>query len=165
MCQTITAPSKEKPDFLSVFLAGGITKCKEWQDEVIRELEFDDVSIFNPRQEKFDFTDPFASYKQIEWEFDRLETMDMFSMYFCNDNSDQPICMYELGRNVVRMQNRFPADWEKRIVISVEKGYKREKDVLVQMKLISKDIFVELDATPEKHAHYIRNMVRRLRYE
>lgn len=162
MSQIITAPSSATPKHKSVFLAGGITNCKEWQKEVIKELDYADITIFNPRQEHFDVTDKLAAYKQIEWEFDRLETMDMFSMYFCNDNSDQPICMYELGRNIVRMQNRFPADWQKRIVISVEKGYKREKDVLIQMQLISKDIFVEPDATPETHAHYIRNMARRL---
>ena len=30
MVQIITAPSVELPRFKSVFLAGGITNCKEW---------------------------------------------------------------------------------------------------------------------------------------
>ena len=100
MAQIITAPNIEVPKFTSVFLAGGITNCKEWQKEVIERLQYDKVSIFNPRQEHFDISDKNASYKQILWEFERLEKMDIFSMYFCNDNSDQPICMYELGRNI-----------------------------------------------------------------
>lgn len=162
MIQIITAPSTDKPIYTSVFLAGGITNCKEWQKEVIKELEFDDISVFNPRQEHFDVTDKSASYKQIVWEFERLEQMEIFSMYFCNDNSDQPICMYELGRNIVRMQNRFPNDWEKRIIISVEKGYKREADVLIQTQLCASKLFVESDATPNIHAHYIRNAIRKI---
>ncbi len=157
MAQIITAPSIELPTFTSVFLAGGITNCKEWQKKVIYELEFKDISIFNPRQEHFDMSDINASFNQILWEFERLEKMDIFSMYFCNDNSDQPICMYELGRNIIRMQNRFPNDWEKRIIISVEDGYKRKNDVLIQTELATGGkIFVDGDATPEVHANYIK---------
>lgn len=165
MTQVITAPDIELPKFKSVFLAGGITNCKEWQKAVIEELEFENISIFNPRQENFDITDKSASYKQIVWEFECLEKMDIFSMYFCNDNSDQPICMYELGRNICRMQNRFPSDWEKRIVISVEDGYRRKADVLIQVALATKNkVFVENNATPYLHSLYIIRAVRRLLY-
>ena len=161
MAQIITAPSNELPKFKSIFLAGGITNCKEWQKEVIEELEFEDISLFNPRQEHFDVSDKNASYKQILWEFDRLEKMDIFSMYYCNDNSDQPICMYELGRNIVRMQNRFPSDWEKRIIISIENGYRRTTDVLIQTDLATHNkIFVETNACPEIHAQYIKRAIR-----
>ena len=164
MAQIITAPSIEIPKFISVFLAGGITNCKEWQKVVIEELKFEDISLFNPRQEHFDVSDKNASYKQILWEFERLEKMDIFSMYYCNDNSDQPICMYELGRNIVRMQNRFPSDWEKRIVISVENGYKRQADVLIQTELATQNkIFVDTNATPDLHAQYIKQAIRSIK--
>ena len=161
MVQVITAPSIEIPVYTSAFLAGGITNCKEWQKEVIKNLEYEDISLFNPRQEHFDVSDKNASYKQILWEFERLEKMDIFSMYYCNDNSDQPICMYELGRNIVRMQNRFPSDWEKRIVISVEDGYRREADVLIQTELATQNkVFVDGRATPDLHAQYIMRAIR-----
>lgn len=164
MAQIITAPSTELPKFKTVFLAGGITNCKEWQKAVIRELEYEDVSLFNPRQEHFDVSDRSASYNQILWEFERLEQMDVFSMYFCNDNSDQPICMYELGRNIVRMQNRSPSDWDKRILISVEDGYKRKSDVLIQTELATRNkVFVETNATPDLHAQYIKGTIRRIK--
>lgn len=164
MIQIITAPSTDKPIYTSVFLAGGITNCKEWQKEVMMSecLSSEEISFFNPRQEHFDITDKNASVNQITWEFERLEQMEIFSMYFCNDNSDQPICMYELGRNIVKMQNRFPNDWENRIVISVEKGYKREADVLIQTRLCASKLFVENDATPKIHAQYIRNAIRKI---
>ena len=162
MSQIIVAPSTEKPIYTSVFLAGGITNCENWQKQVIKELEFENISIFNPRQEHFDITDKNASFKQINWEFERLEQMDIFSMYFCNGNSDQPICMYELGRNILRMQNRFPNDWEKRIIISIEKEYKRKQDVIIQTQLCASKIFVESDANPNNHAFYIKNIIRKL---
>lgn len=168
MAQIITAPSEELPKYKSVFLAGGITNCKEWQKEVIEELEFEElafeeITIFNPRQEHFDISDKNASYKQISWEFERLEQMDIFSMYFCNDDSDQPICMYELGRNIVRMQNRFPSDWDKRIVINIEDGYRRTADVLIQTELATQNkVFVSTDINSYYHAQCIKLAVRRL---
>lgn len=134
---------------VSVFLAGGITNCFEWQDEVIdilRKREYTDkLVIFNPRRKNFPIGDPTASHDQITWEFKQLEKMDIFSMYFCGGISDQPICMYELGRNIVRMQNRFPADWEERIIVSVEDNYKRKDDVFIQTDLATgkgKNIFL-----------------------
>lgn len=106
-------------------------------------------------------SDKNASYNQILWEFERLEKMDIFSMYYCNDNSDQPICMYELGRNIIRMQNRFPSDWEKRIVISIEDGYRRKADVLIQTELAtSNKVFVDSNATPDSHAYYIKRAIK-----
>ena len=43
--------------------------------------------------------------------------------------------MYELGRNIARMQMRFPTDWMHRIVVSIEQGYTRTQDVCMQMLL------------------------------
>lgn len=160
--QILTAPTTEKPMHPTVFLAGGITNCKEWQKEVIEKLKDINLSVFNPRQEHFDITDKNASFKQILWEYERLEQMDIFSMYFCNDNSDQPICMYELGRNIVRMQNRFPNDWQSRIIISVEDGYKRKADVLIQTQLCAPALYVDEDANTENHARRIMQALERM---
>lgn len=123
-----------------VFLAGGITNCRDWQSKVIKRLDVDyqyleDLVIFNPRRENFPIYDPYAAYEQIEWEYHSIEKCDIFSMYFASGDSDQPICMYELGRNILRMQMKYPADWEDRIIISVEDGYRRKEDVLIQTEL------------------------------
>lgn len=138
--KVITAPEEYrlKNDEISVFLAGGITDCFNWQDDIIEilsHLNSDKLVVFNPRRENFPIHDPSASYKQIEWEFKALENADIFSMYFASGESVQPICMYELGRNLARMQIRKPIDWKDRIVISVEDGYKRKQDVLIQTEL------------------------------
>jgi len=164
------------PGDVFVFLAGGITNCWEWQDEVIKELQSyadtDTLVVFNPRRKNFPIHDPNASQQQITWEFEQLEQMDIFSMYFCNSDSDQPICMYELGRNLVKMQNKFPDDWEKRIIISVEDGYRRTKDVEVQTSLATKNkvsvlgkpsMMTEKEAVASMHAICIYQAYKTLR--
>jgi len=166
MIQVITAPSLTKPAYTSVFLAGGITNCRNWQEEVIEELKKDDkdMSVFNPRQKDFNVKDKNASYKQIKWEFERLQAMDIFSMYFCNSDSNQPICLYELGRYVLHMQSKFPSDWEERIVISVEKGYSRSADVRIQLGLCAPNILVDTDnVSPITHA--VRILARAKRFK
>ena len=62
--RVVTAPNKAnlQPYEICCFLAGGITGCKDWQNEVIKELEnFDKISnrqldklvVFNPRRDVF----------------------------------------------------------------------------------------------------------------
>jgi len=98
--------------------------------------------LFNPRRDNFPIHDPNASNEQIKWEFDRLQIMDIFSMFFCAGESDQPICMYELGRNLMTMHVRFPDDWENRVVITCDEGYRRKQDVVIQTGLASENIEV-----------------------
>lgn len=139
--RVITAPEYYIPrdGDITCFLAGGITDCYDWQSYTIDYISsqiFDDTShlvLFNPRRENFPINDPSASAEQIAWEFRRLEECDIFAMYFCTSISDQPICMYELGRNLVRMDEKFKG--KNRSIIAVEYGYKRKKDVEIQTKL------------------------------
>lgn len=141
--KVITAPEyyKKQPKDICVFLAGGITNCRDWQKEVINflkeeyEFNLDNLVLFNPRRDNFPIDDPSAAAEQIEWEFNMLEQCDIFSMYFVESESDQPICMYELGRNICRMQMRFPIDWENRIIITSDENYKRYNDVYWQTLL------------------------------
>lgn len=148
--KVITAPEvyKREADDITVFLAGGINKCWEWQDEVIKELDkinAKNLVVFNPRRKDFPIDDPNAAEEQINWEFNMLEQCDIFSMYFCEGESDQPICMYELGRNICRMQMRFPINCHRRIIISLEDNYKRRQDVMIQTRLalgLNANIFI-----------------------
>lgn len=164
MIDVLTAPNTNDAKYISVFLAGGITGCSNWQKEVINELKDENISVYNPRQKHFDVTDKNASYKQIVWEYERLEKMDIFSMYFCRGDSIQPICLYELGRNIIRMQNRFPKDWQNRIIISVEDGYQREQDVVIQVELCS-GIRVDTNANPQSHAQNIKRAMMEVEHE
>lgn len=169
--QVLTAPNDELPEDhnKTIFLAGGITNCPQWQEKVIKELEMLEpinahATVFNPRRKDFSFNNTYEVYQQIKWEFDRLEQMDIFSMYFCDADSVQPICLYELGRNIVRMQNRFPNDWKDRIVISIEPGYTRKDDVLIQMDLCAPGLFIDTNGSPELHAYNIKIAYVKLSY-
>ena len=148
--QVIVAVSEYTPQENDVlcFLGGGITNCWEWQNAVIEELgkyNIDNLVIFNPRRADFPIHDPNASNEQISWEFKWLEACDIFSMYFCqSEESNQPICLYELGRNLIKMENKFPEDFVDRIVITSEEGYSRIQDVQIQSKLaLGKDIMTK----------------------
>jgi len=127
--ELFTAPEKIETKLLTVFLAGGITNCPNWQQEIIKLLEGNDIAVLNPRRENFPIHDPKASEEQITWEFHALNNSDIFSMWFTSGVSDQPICMYELGRHLALKK-------PEKIVIGVEEGYKRKQDVYIQTKLV-----------------------------
>ena len=147
--EIVTAPEHRyfPNNSMKIFLAGGIQKCIKWQDEVIEYLKeyegaynslYKTIFVLNPR--RADWLDkPGEDVRQIEWEFDMIERSEMFTMYFAGGESDQPICMYELGRNIERMKQKYPTTWKDRIVITCDSSYKRLKDVLIQVRLASDD--------------------------
>lgn len=155
---------------ISLFLAGGITNCPKWQKDIIKRLndyQTDELVVFNPRRDNFPIDDKTAAYEQILWEFNQLNNIDIFSIYFSSGISDQPICMYELGRYIAKMQYRFPIDWEKRIIISVEYGYKRKEDVIIQTSLacgnkVLVNVQLNEDVLKTYHSEYIVKAYKRL---
>ena len=177
--RVITAPEEYTitDNEISIFLAGGITNCPDWQSEIIKRLDHlfaleqaEGVVIFNPRRENFPIDDRGEAYTQILWEFKALEKCDIFSMYFSSGDIDQPICMYELGRNIVRMQMKYPNDWEKRIIVSIDRDYKRFNDANHQTQFACGDRKIGLnlqyfeDSLKEYHAQYICRAWREIKY-
>ena len=141
----ITAPDYEKipQDCISIFLAGGIQKCDDWQLEIIEKFNTthipEGVCLLNPRRENFPIHDPNASEEQITWEYNMLMNCDMFTMCFLDSESDQPICFYELGRYIEIIKQRFPLSWQYRIVVSCDSKFRRVQDVIIQTKLATGD--------------------------
>lgn len=165
---TATERTEFKPNSIKVFLAGGIQKCPMWQDRVIENMlsvpmtSDIDIYLINPRRKNFPINDPNAAEEQIKWEFDMIEQCDIFSMYFANTlESDQPICFYELGRNIERMKQRFPKDWMYRIVVTCETGFRRWKDVDIQTELATDDeVYVNLVTNDVKMETHTRDILR-----
>lgn len=161
--KVVTSPETYTPEAndICVFLAGGITGCDNWQQAVIDELatysDTEHLVIINPRCVEFPIDDPNAAENQIRWEFNWLEKCDIFSMYFAGGQSVQPICMYELGRNICRMQMRYPREWRNRLVINTASDYIRKADVYCQVSLAAGHIVNTYGATPEVHAHAIHS--------
>lgn len=160
----VTAPHLYIPklDEITVFLAGGITGCPDWQKEVIDQLygfvgrDDNQVVVYNPRQENFDINNPNAAADQITWEYQYLNKANIFSMYFVGGDQIQPICMYELGRYI------DPCDL--RQVISVERDYIRKNDVVIQVALATKGVAtVHTDASPYAHAKHIFEVIEKVK--
>ena len=145
--KVITAPNKiESTDLPTVFLAGGITNCPDWQEEVIQFLsEYDNGIILNPRRKDFPIDDPDAALEQITWEFNALNKCDIFSMWFSAGESVQPICMYELGRHLILKSAG-------RIALGVEPGYKRSQDVYIQTRLARPEVACQISSSLMEHA-------------
>ena len=143
---------------VSVFLAGGITGCWDWQEAAIDELskydDTDNLVVYNPRRENFPIEDPNAAQEQIEWEFKYLHQVDIFSMYFTAGQSTQPICMYELGVHLARFELSYkPLS----AIVSVEDGYVRSQDVEIQTQLAcsEKGGMLNMHANAKSHAELI----------
>ncbi|MCK9154607.1 MAG: nucleoside 2-deoxyribosyltransferase domain-containing protein [Paludibacteraceae bacterium] len=151
---------EKKNGDVSIFLAGGIQKTTEWQKEVIAGLQckfdnIDRVVVFNPRRENFPIHDPNAAQEQIAWEYEMLNIADIFSMYFASGESDQPICMYELGKHLER---RFANNDIDRVIISSEPDYKRFQDVQIQTRLVCPNMIISNSL--DEHIKQIISVIR-----
>jgi hypothetical protein len=125
--QIITAPSTEAGRYRTrCFLAGGITDCPQWQDELIGMLSREDgLTLYNPRQTNFDVRNPNAADAQIEWEHARLRDANLVSFWFPSETLC-PITLYELGK----LTERGTA-----LVVGCHPNYKRRTDVVKQTAL------------------------------
>ncbi len=117
-------------NFLSVFLAGGITNCPDWQSVIKTQLK--NIIMFNPRRKDFPIGDPNAALEQIQWEYERLRIADSILFWFPCETLC-PIVLYELGA------------WSrsnKPIFVGVHPDYARKQDVEIQTSLVRPDISV-----------------------
>jgi len=112
----------------SIFLAGGISNCPDWQSKIIPLFKDTDVTLFNPRRPFINFLSEEESSFQIEWEVKYLTLCHKILFWFPKE-SICPITLFELGMYS-----------DKNIFIGVEKGYTRSYDVKKQMELARSDI-------------------------
>jgi hypothetical protein len=115
-------------DIPSVFLAGGITDCSDWQAEIVAKLGDLDVALLNPRRANFPIHDPSAALEQINWEFYALKGADIVSFWFDAGPSVQPIALYKLGFHA--------ANLNKKLIVGRDPGYLRALDVDIQLGLV-----------------------------
>ena len=130
----IEAPNDYDYDGLGLkpklFIAGGITDCPNWQQDLVNLLSKEDIVIFNPRREDFPLDDPGASLEQITWEHIALRAATSISFWFPKETIC-PIVLYELGA------------WSmtgKHILVGMHPEYKRRQDVEIQTKLIRPEV-------------------------
>lgn len=128
----LESPGKLELDCTSIFLAGGITNCPDWQQEMRKLLENTDLALLNPRRANFPIDDPSAANKQIEWEHDHLRIADAILFWFPHETLC-PIVLYELGAWSMT---------DKLIFVGVHPEYKRRRDVEIQTRLVRPDVEV-----------------------
>lgn len=112
----------------TIFFAGGITNCPNWQQELLMMFKDQNVTIFNPRRSNFPIDDPDAALEQISWEFLYLHTCDLVSIWFSR-GSLNPIVLFELGAALERDKHL------QKLVIGIDPKYERKQDVEIQVKL------------------------------
>lgn len=136
----------------SVFLAGGITDCPDWQSEATTDLARLDVAVINPRRQDFPIGDPSAAEQQIRWEFYALSAASLILFWFPDSGSTtQPIALYELGR--------YPA-LGRRFVVGRDPRYVRRQDIDIQIGLAFRNmrIYETLTETTKAAAAVLENL-------
>jgi hypothetical protein len=120
----------ESPDWFdshgpSIYLAGGISGCPDWQSRVTESLRELPIAVLNPRQASYPGGDR-AFRAQVEWEYYHIHRADVMLFWF-PAASLQPIVWYELGTVVSTRDSR--------ICVGAEPGYARRFDLEVQLSL------------------------------
>jgi hypothetical protein len=110
----------------SVFLAGGIVGCRDWQQDAREMLEPHGFIVLNPRRPDFPVGDTLAGSEQVAWEYRHLHRADIVLFWFSSETV-QPIVMYELGRHAALSTSN--------IVVGADPMYPRRDDVLMQLAL------------------------------
>lgn len=131
----IEAPSEQSwPDGMrSLFLAGGITGCPDWQSDVVSQLRDTPLVLFNPRRADFPMHNSSAAERQIKWEFDHLRLASFILFWFPCETLN-PIVLYELGAWSMTSKPLF---------VGAHPDYQRRQDVVLQTRLARPDVRVE----------------------
>jgi len=119
-CPNVSTSNKK-----SLFLAGGISQCRDWQHLIVSKLHTFDIVVYNPRRASFDHDNQDVASEQIIWEEEKMRNADIIVFYFCRETLC-PITLYELG--IYNMTS-------KPIIIGMDPDYSRRIDVEVQTKL------------------------------
>ena len=116
----------------TLFLAGGITDCPDWQNEMVKLLSDRDYTLLNPRRANFPIHDPNAARTQITWEHNALRAANSILFWFPRETIC-PIVLYELGAWSMM---------DKRIYVGVHPDYQRRQDVEIQTELVRPEITI-----------------------
>lgn len=114
----------------SVYLAGGITNCPDWQQEMVRLLNGTKLTLLNPRRGHFPIDDPNAARAQITWEHKALLDANAILFWFPHETLC-PIVLYELGAWSMT---------DKPIFVGVHPKYERRLDVEIQTELTRPEV-------------------------
>lgn len=116
----------------SLFLAGGISGCGDWQKMAVEYLEDLEITIVNPRRNDFNMNNMLNSVDQIKWEHKYLWEVSHVMFWF-PDATLCPITLFELGKCLMR--NKLQPGVQE-LYIGCSSDYKRVFDVEIQSMLL-----------------------------
>jgi hypothetical protein len=121
----------------TLFLAGGISNCPDWQKEMSEIFkQFDgDLIVFNPRRVGDLAPDGETAKEQILWEHRYLSFCDNILFWFPKETVC-PITLFELGKYA----QKFRMYDGKHIFVGTHPEYTRRFDLEIQLPLIFPDI-------------------------
>lgn len=126
----IEAPDDFQWNEKSLFVAGWISNCPDWQKEFIAYFRDTSLALINPRRYDFDVTNPDMEEEQITWEHVHLEKSDAISFWFPKETLC-PITLFELWKY---------AKSNKQLFVGVDPDFQRKRDIEIQMRLIRPEI-------------------------
>jgi hypothetical protein len=110
----------------TLFLGGGISNCPDWQSEVVKAFEGENITLFNPRRDDFDISKKKESKIQIKWEYKFLREAGAIMFWFPKETIC-PITLFELGGAIERRQPIF---------LGCHPDYQRRFDLEIQTSLL-----------------------------
>lgn len=137
-------------DIIKIFLAGGISNCPNWQEDICnrllhdRRLEYNNVVVFNPRCKEKPEEEP-----QVKWEYEKLGKSNIIAFWF-SYGSMNPITLFEYGSHLKS---------GKKLIVGCHPDYERRNNVIIQTKLAKSKIEVQnnLDDFYDKIIESIEN--------
>lgn len=132
----VEAPNKPHiglgPYTASVFLAGGITGCPDWQAELLEMVKDTDLLIFNPRRKEWPqgLKQDEEARRQIAWEIQMLDRVGFAAFWFPKETIC-PIALLELGYWIGAYGEEV-MDW---VTVGCHPEYSRKFDVQQQLQL------------------------------
>jgi hypothetical protein len=113
----------------SIFIAGGISNCPDWQTEISQLFDPDLYDVVNPRREGgFDRTG-ITAQEQITWEHRALSLVDNCVFWFPCETLC-PITLMEYGKMLERASRHSV-----RLVVGWHANYARAFDLEIQTQL------------------------------
>ena len=142
--RVVMAPEEWTGQQRSLFLAGGISGCGDWQSRLVGLLDGLDLVALNPRRDNYPWHEPAAAEEQIRWEFRHLRRASSILFWFPCETLC-PIALYELGAWSMT---------DKPLFVGAHPDYARRLDLLIQIRLVRPA--VSIAATLEELAEQVR---------
>lgn len=149
----ITSPEPiEHPFQKSIFLAGGISDCEDWQKGVAERIASEtNAVVYNPRRTDFDMdAGADLSRVQIRWEWHALRVCQ-FNLFWFPEETLCPITLMEYGSAMERIRVGG-------LMCGTHPNYARRFDIIEQTELMSHvRIFDNLDNLVDETIMMLKN--------